>query len=137
MTSPWPQDRAIWPAGQYTVSSHGPGRDRTHRSTGACGSSQSERLQAGRPPLLLHSTGQWRQDRSLASGRRAIMQSAVTVPGRSSPRCCCTVPAAATGQGHRASGPLYNVRTPSGEFVHGRIGLTEALARAGLASQYA
>ena len=41
--------------------------DRTHRSTGTCGPSQSGRLQVGRPPLLLHRhcTGPRPQDRAI------------------------------------------------------------------------
>ena len=69
-TGPRPPDRAaVGQAGHssYTVSCHrdGPGRDRTRQITGSCGPSQSERLQAGRPPLLLHSTGPLPPDRAI------------------------------------------------------------------------
>ena len=79
-----PPERAIGPAGysSYTVARRGfgPARDRTHRSTGTCGPSQSERIQAGRPPLpigLLHRTGP-PQDRAIGP---AGHYTAVTVPG--------------------------------------------------------
>ena len=39
--------------------------DQTHPSTGACGPSQSDRLQAGRPPLLLDRAGQRPPDRAV------------------------------------------------------------------------
>ena len=65
-TEPLPQASVIGPAGysSFTVRCPGLGRDRTHRSTGACGPSQSERLQTGLPPLLMHRTGPRPPDRA-------------------------------------------------------------------------
>ena len=61
-TSSWAAPAAV---AQYRAAASGQGHralwpfnhDRTHRSTGTCGPSQSGRLQVGRPPLLLHSHG--------------------------------------------------------------------------------
>ena len=116
--------------------------DRTHRSTGTCGPSQSGRLQVGRPPLLLHShgtgprlgTGQGHRAgglfklysprlRSLA-GSDSITEALARTSRPSQkdfklggPRCsgCCTVPDRhRTGpSGRRAGGPLYSPRSLS------------------------
>ena len=165
-TWPRPPDRAIGPAGHssYTVPGRGfgPARDRTHRSTGTCGPSQSGRLQVGRPPLLLHrhDIGPRPQDRAI----RTACHSSYTVrchgPWRDrtqSPKhwrvrtapvrttSSWAAPAAqavtpyqtATGQGHRNAGhSSYTVPGRGfGPRVPRGIGLTEALARAGRPSQ--
>ena len=105
-----PQDRAIGPAGHYTVRGPGPGRhhDQTHRSPGARGPSQSGWLQVGRTPLLfkLHSTGLRPQDRTIGPAVQYTV-------------CHC----------------LWSLRL-SGESVQSRIGFIGSLARAGQASQY-
>ena len=133
-TRPLPQDRAIEPAGHssYTVSGHCdcPWRDWTHQSTGACGPSQSERLQVGRPPgaavalCQASATGQrhracwpfkffslwsWSLARSDSSKHWRVRAVSVRNPSSwAAPAAVAPYLAAATGQGHRACGPLYS-----------------------------
>ena len=114
-TGPRPPDRTIGPAGHssYTVPGRGfgPARDRTHRSTGTCGPSQSGRLQVGRPRLLLHRHGtgppkHWRVLSHRSTGAYGPSQSERLQAG---------LPPLLTGllhrtgppQDHRACGPLY------------------------------
>ena len=126
VTSSWAAPAAVAP---YRAAASGQGHrarwpfnhDRTHRSIGTCGPSQSGRLQVGRPPLLLHShgtgsrpgTGQSHRaggpfklysprSRSLAGSPADSVNEALARTGRPSqkdfklggPRCsdCCTVP---------------------------------------------
>ena len=156
-TSSWAAPAAVAP---YRAAASGQGHracwpfnhDRTHRSTGTCGPSQSGRLQAGRPPLLLYSHGTGPRPGS-GQGHRACGPFNHDRTHRSTGTCGPsqpgrlqagrpplllhshgTGPRPGTGQGHRAGGP-FKLYSPRSRSLAGSDSVTEALARTGRLSQ--
>ena len=145
-TGPRPPDRAIGPVGHssYTVPGRGfgPARDWTHRSTGSVRVVPVRKTASWAAPTDV-APSRYRATEALARTQSPKHWRVRAVPVRMT--SSWAAPAAhwavapyqtATGQGHKACGPLYTDIQSAVTVLGGiMIRLTEALARAGRPSQ--